>query len=394
MKIAVISDLHCRDRNENARTTHLYSDLYKTPINSHPVEALKSRIKDDEIIWEYLFCLGDVTDKINKQCLISCYNHILEIAESLGVEKQKIIILPGNHDVDSRNKHDDPCFNYIVKTFDNKIPVDDGNCCTNFWDNSYFIKEFDDLIVLGYNSVYNHTDEAKAKLTDINDVALDRIVSHLNTLSDNTKPRIAISHHHPTKYSNFEIRYRDGDSIEKGELFLDLLARNNFSLYMHGHKHIPRLEYKNELPIFCSGSFSSLENIQELSKRNTFHIVDILVEISNNQPNTMGKIRTYEFVVGKGWNKSLDQAGGFPAFTGFGFNGNIVDLGNAIIDWYFKNGGNAQQFDDLVATFDCIYLLTPTQQDQLVNHLDKIGDLKIIPSIKADPQLITKKYKR
>jgi len=58
IKIAVISDLHCRDSNESYRTTYLYSDLLKRPITRHPIEAIKKKITDEKISCDFLICLG------------------------------------------------------------------------------------------------------------------------------------------------------------------------------------------------------------------------------------------------------------------------------------------------------------------------------------------------
>lgn len=391
LKIAIISDLHCRDSQEKTKTTYLYSDLLKNPITRHPIESIKKKIIDDSLGCDYLLCLGDITDKINQQGMISGWSYINEIAVSLKVNQDNIISVIGNHDVDSRNNHNHSTFNHIVKSLNNVIPINDRIFCDQFWERNYIIKEYDDIIVLAYNSVYNHTDERRALITDINITTLEDLQSDLQKIKHIEKPRIAICHHHPIKFSNFDIEYKDGDSIDNGEKLLDLLSENDFSLFIHGHKHVPHLEYRNDLPIFCSGSFSSLENITALSIRNTFHIIELFTD---NQEKCRGLIDTYEFVLGIGWKKSTDSEGFFPSKTGFGFYGDILELSTKITDWFSTQGKDMIIFSEVLKIFDELSFLTPLQQKKLEDSLLNAGNIKILPSLRATPEYIIKQIRR
>lgn len=387
LKIAIVSDLHCRDSHEGVKTTYLYSDLLKDPISRHPIESIKSKIIEDGLSSDYLFCLGDITDKINQQGLISGWAYLNELAVSLGVNPGHIITVAGNHDIDSRKSHTYSSFNHIIRGLNNVIPINDISLCNQFWTQNYILKEFEDLIILAYNSVYNHTDEIRAKGTDIQQSVLDSIEADLNKLTHTNKPKVAICHHHPIKFSNFELSYKDGDSIENGDKLLDLLSQKNFSIFIHGHKHIPHLEYRNDVPIFCSGSFSSLENIAILSKRNTFHIIEILVE---EKTKCRGKIETYEFVLGRGWKKNTDSEGSFPSDSGFGFVGNISSLAQRISDWFINQNKEMIRYSEVLNNFDELNFLTPYQQNQLEDSLMSEEKIKIIPSLRVRPELITK----
>lgn len=386
LKIAVISDLHCSDRSEPNKTTYLYSDLLKKPVSHHPIEAIKKKISDDGLKCDYLICLGDITNKINQQGLISGVSYLQEIAVALSISPEKTILIAGNHDVDSRKIHKDYNeFNYIIIN-NCSVPVSDEDLCNRFWTKKYILKEYNDFIILAYNSVYNHTDESRASKTDIDSTTLEQINEDLFSIKNSTKPKIAICHHHPRKISNNGLKYRDGDSIENGDTFIQLLAKYQFDLFIHGHKHIPNLEYQNQIPIFCSGSFSSLENIAEFGKRNTFHIIEMIPQLNSKHS---GIIETYEFTLGKGWKKNTDSEGFFPSDTGFGYSNDIHNLANQINDWFNCQNKDLIEYNAVIELFGDLKFLTPSQQCDMQEILLSKG-IKIIPSLSVVPSFITK----
>ena len=382
LKIAIISDLHCKCKDDKFRTTYLHSDMLPKPISHHPIESIKKKIKEEKISCDYLLCLGDISDKIDQQGIVSGWGYIKEVAAVLNISEDKIISVIGNHDIDSRKLHPYPSFNHIITSLDN-IPISDEILCEQFWSKKYIIKEYSDLIVLAYNSVFNHSDEEKAKNTIIEASTLERISEELKEYIDNEKPKIAISHHHPIQISNLDfITYKEGDLIVNGDKFLELLSKNNFSLFIHGHKHIPNLEYRNNLPIFGSGSFSSLENLKYLSLNNTFHILEIFCEKERKSP---GHIQTFEFFFGRGWRKNTDDEGFFPTDTGFGYTEDILTLSHKIIDWVKIQNKSLLKFENLIDEFEEIKFLIPDQQDSLQEYLLKLGNIRISPSLRASP---------
>lgn len=376
LKIAVISDLHCRDSKEDRKTTYLYTDLLPNPVTSHPIEAFKERVKDDELSCDYLICLGDITDKISQQGLLSGSNYIKEIGQSLGVSQDKIIILAGNHDVDSRKTHNGhPSFAHIVKSLNDTIPISDKVLGSSFWSDKYFIKEYEDLVLLAYNSVYNHYDIEQAQKTDIDDITLGKMRSDLEKFKNSPKTKIAISHHHPMMFSNFDLEYEDKDYIKNGDKFLQLLQEFNVGLYIHGHKHLPRLAYNDRLPVFCSGTFASLENIREIGIKNMFHIVEFSDLVK-------GTIETYEFVLGKGWKKSQDPENYFPPNSGFGYFGDIKLLSERIVQWVNDSGRQLISYGQIIEDFSEISFLSPSQLNELEENL-RISKIIVAPSLKV-----------
>lgn len=365
IRIAIISDLHCRYGKETPSSTYLYSDLPRIPITKHPIQALKSLIKKESLVADYVICPGDITDKINIQGLISGYGFINEIKNDLCAKK--LICVPGNHDVDSRKNHPDEGPFEILKKYIIDYPLEESSLVEKFWANNFAIYKDEDVQFLIINSVFNHFDIENAQKSVIPERILDEIKNDINKDSDTEIFKIAICHHHPIKISSADsIKYKDGDSLENGDSLLNILD-TKYSIFIHGHKHIPQLVIRNTLPIFCAGSFSSLENIIETPYKNCFHIINLNLE--SNQ--CKGKIETWFYTNGKGWAKSKDPEEAFPSLTGFGLYTDINEFALKIKDWFVEKEKERIHFSDVLTAFPDIEYLTPIQQESLINELLK-----------------------
>jgi len=154
-------------------------------------------------------------------------------------------------------------------------------------------------------------------------------------------------------------------------------------LVLHGHKHLPRIKYDDNLVVFCSGSFSSLENVQPFNNKNTFHIIDIL----RKNHLCKGVVNTWVYTYNEGFNKP-DSKTLFPANTGFGFpERDVKDFADQIIrhfnSWYSDTKYEVYlMFKEVLTEFPDISYLTPREQDDFTMYLhDKYG-LEIYPSLK------------
>ena len=157
---------------------------------------------------------------------------------------------------------------------------------------------------------------------------MENIEENLRFYSDERfQYKIAITHHHPIKHANIGSLYKDSDVIEKGDSLLKLIESNGFQIFIHGHKHIPRLVYYNSLPILSSGSFSSLMNLMETGNKNMFHLITLYPN------NVNGKVLSYQFTNGLGWSnnfKSFD----FPMHTGFGNRSSVNEIASQFAEYF------------------------------------------------------------
>lgn len=272
MKLAIVSDLHCMyDPECLSKETFLFSNGLRDVENRHPVAALLSLIEREQLTSDCMICPGDISNKVDIQGLISGFGFLQEIKGAL--HASDLFCTPGNHDVDYKHAKATviPSADHVIKNLHQEYPVTDSSLKQQFWAQNFCIFSNDKIVLLIYNSVFNYTDESTAKKTQITPACIEQIKTKIQGIDATGKVKVAVMHHHPTKYSNTHYcKYPDCDTITNGDTFLDALQNLGFNLVIHGHKHIPRLETKNKMPIFCAGSFSSLENLNNLY-RNSFH---------------------------------------------------------------------------------------------------------------------------
>jgi len=382
--IAIVSDLHCRHGKESQISTHLYTELPRNPKEHHPVESLKLLIKKDNITSDILLCPGDISDKADDQGLSTGWGFISEISKELNSYFYTSSV--GNHDVKSRDTSNKNPFSYIT-SFNDDFPINDGALKDSFWstEKSYFVYEDEKFILLNFNSSYNHIDKENALLSKITDEIISKMKHELLEKKIGNKYLIALFHHHPKPYANIEQLYKDGDIIDRGDKLLEMLNELNFDLVIHGHKHIPKLDFFiSRLPVFCSGSFSSLMNIKDVSGKNTFH----LIKLSKKSGFTQGLINTWEYTKGHGWMKAVNDIF-FPWTTGFSKKLDLDDLESKIANWLSKKEKPLGYFSELVEDIEGINYLIPNEQDELTKKLLINHSIEFIPNLKLGPKMIT-----
>lgn len=375
LRVAVMSDLHCTHGGEVA-VSYLLSDLPKKPTNRHPIESLKKVIQSDKINADILLCPGDITDKINKQGLVSGWQFLKEIKSSLNATS--LMATLGNHDVDSRNQHKVGAFQFIKDQIDFEPTEDDEDANDSFWRNNYCIIVKDKFILLLLNSSFNHTNDELAKTSQIPPGTLERIDDDLKKIESNDLIRIAMCHHHPIHHSNSNLNYNDSDFIDKSDKLLEILERHQFNLVIHGHKHDPRIINFNSLTVFASGSFSSMANLMDIGAQNTFHLISI------HRSTKKGTINTWIYQPLQGWVQKHDCY--FPCFTGFGFKSDIKQLAKDCNSWFLTKNKESIKFSAVVEQFPDIIHLIPTEQIHFGEIMNKAYGLSFSPNLPNKPE--------
>jgi len=380
--ISIISDLHCchSSAKDAKSSTILFSDKLREPTVEHPIESLKKLINQESLSSDYLFCPGDLSDKIDIQGLISGFNFVNEIREQF--KNCPLFITTGNHDIDSRRRHKEfTSAIYPTKYFTINYPTSHTLQKQNYWADGYFIYEDDNSIVINLNTSHESLNEEDAKKIQIPKPILQRINAELKK-RDTSKMLIAHFHHHPIKMSNSKLEYRDNDVIENGDKLLEILIENNCDLVVHGHKHIPMLTNYNKLPIFSSGSFSSLQNVAEHSGFNTFHQIKL---IPNGRSSNL-KIKTWIYTMTRGWKQSDDPYFWFPPNTGFGSKEDVNNLISKV-EFAMKDK-DRMDFEDLLKDLPDIDFLSPFEQEKMEQELKKVS-IEFVPKLPLNPLYLT-----
>ena len=367
LKIAVISDLHCTQKDiPRGKITNLHTTMPSRPSNRNPVEAFRKLILEKEIQADILLCPGDITDQVNEQGFYSGWSYLEEMGKFLNVKN--IYATLGNHDIASRLEKPNDAFK-IAQNLKYNFPLPEAKQQTEFWGEKFSIIETDDFRLFIYNSVNDHYNSEASKKVGIDAITIDKISEALEK-SDSNKIGIAMTHHHPINH--YSTDFTDSDFIDKGDLLLKVLEKHSFKLFVHGHKHEPMLRINNGIPILSSGSFSCLENLKETESENLFHII----EIQNNK----GIIKSWEYGPINGWHQKKSNTS-FPNLTGFGFFGTIEDLAKDINDWLNSKGTGSSNLKLLSKDIPDIYHIYPENQKKLEKILSENYLIQITPGI-------------
>lgn len=389
IKIAVISDLHCQKEDNSAKVTRLHNQILDNPTNKNPVKALKKKLLDEKKKVDYFFVLGDITNKADIAGFIFGMDRIKELNSVF--DTQKLICTIGNHDMyrdgqvqnpENTMKNTDD-FPFLFKGEDTK------DLEATFWSKGFCFIEDDKCIFFVLNSS-KYITASSSKAIEITEELYSEISNELDKYKVSEKIKIALTHHHPKPHSDFNDKYTSLDCLEYGDRLVELLSDNKFSIFLHGHKHFPKIKFENKLPIFCSGSFSSLENTSSFNEDNTTHFIDIYKKGSTY----LGLIETWIFNERFGWKLSSDIHVRFPSITGFGLDLNIETLTEEIYSNFFKSNEDSNNiyipisYDKVTEKFPDLMFLSVDQQ----NEFEDILYSKHLISISYNKQSLTKAF--
>jgi len=339
MNLAVISDLHvglaarakdlCPEppaapRKHRARYNAKAEDTYR--------QKFVQFVRDKGVTADYLVLPGDLTDKAQPREVQVASEFVLEAADALGVPHDKIVFVPGNHDVDWSVF--DPNDNTGVRwgqrydpighdSFHFRRLIDQGDILSP---PHFIVWDFDDLLVVGYNSASHDApvpeDNAHHGLAD--PVHLNAIRAHLDNIgTPDDRLRLFLVHHHPLDFSDPIPRMPDFSLMTNAENLLALLHECGFDFLIHGHKHHPRFETHStqtypHLPILCSGSFSvEIDTRWAGTIDNQFHLVTVNGRAGNENRIT-GKITSWTNNHCRGWIPSEESTSGIHHIIPFG----------------------------------------------------------------------------
>jgi predicted phosphodiesterase len=368
MRIGIISDLHCRhSASEAGINTNLFSDKLRKPANQHPVQSLIKYLESDPIKVDYLICPGDIADKTDQQGFITGWGYLEELSEYL--EAKELLACLGNHDVDSRGKFNSYNTYDIPKRLKDNFPFKEKKHRNEYYSDSYTLVQRDDVVFFVFNSVHSHTNPKDAENSLITDEMLESIEDDLKKLPE-ISYRVAFTHHHPIKHSNVGFKYKDIDVIEKGEKLLDLLEKYHFQVFIHGHKHEPRIVRYNNLPVFASGSFSSLQNLPETNSQNYFHVLTLHPHV------VKGTFENFEFTNILGWEKAC----GTKIKYSFGFGAKLKpdEFSKSLDEFMISKSLRNLSYSDFISEFPDYDCFLPTEQEYINEILNSTYNISVI----------------
>lgn len=382
----VLSDIHTWDGDPSGSDAPSYVSTQASGAAGwvDPISDMVKVVKHSGIPIQFLICPGDMTDKALPSGLTYIAHRLREIRGELAIPHA--VIMPGNHDFDSRFGHNsyDPK-GYFMQTFPD-APLGQREKHLEFFAEHFAVAEFLGIRVVALDSCAFHgggrsADKDKkpippeyehGRVSPLTIVELDRRLSGGTT---EYILNVLICHHHPV--NNNAITETDSSEMAGGAALIEMLERHSGRwLVIHGHKHRPRLCYAASASgvspvILGAGSFSAQIGADAQNRApNQFHVVTVDPSLTDGlQAGIAGSVRSYSWIPGDGWKPASGELG-LPATAGFGFRGDPVALaarvanhvGEALSDW----GAITAVFPELLG-------MLPRARQALVSELERLG---------------------
>lgn len=342
IRLAVMSDLHvglaARSKDlcpKPAASSRKDLVKYNGKIEDAYRQKFVDFIHENKITADYLILPGDLTNDAQPQEVKIVSEFILQVADALHVLHNKIVFVPGNHDVDWSvyDSTDETGVRWEQRyapighdKFHFRQLIEQGNGDL-FLSPHFTAWNFDDFLAIGYNSA-SHDSPAPKNVAHhglADPDHLNEIRAYLESISLPTNSlRLFLVHHHSLDFANPLLRTPDFSLMTNAENLLSLLHEYDFDLLIHGHKHYPRFETHStqthpHLPILCSGSFSVEIDTQWAGTiGNQFHLVT--VNDGRVMPENLitGRITSWTNIHARGWIPSEKSTSGIHHIIPFG----------------------------------------------------------------------------
>jgi hypothetical protein len=336
LRIAIMSDLHVGS-DEHSAGGWLHAAANRAKTGQDMIGGLRSIIRDGELSADYLVCPGDLADQASPSGLIRGWELVQQIRTELGAELA--IGATGNHDTDSRGLFSpgEPwkTLRELYPPFPFGSDLHD-NTNTEYWANGWSILDLGPVRILNLNSSASHTDEVLAKRGRVTPAIIHDVLERLQQLGSHGM-NLLVTHHHPMKLGT--INLGDDSHMEGGEVLLEYLLDADVGpwLAVHGHKHVPRIDYFAGgaacIPVVASGSLSAkLWDEASGIAKNQFYLFSVEVDSGlAGLDQLSATCEAYSWIPAIGWEIS-GKSGGIMSGSGFGWRSPVIDCVQALGD--------------------------------------------------------------
>lgn len=301
--ILVVSDLHFSEKPE----CFSFSDCMVG--KSYSLQSLSSAInkvtKGES--FASLICAGDVTHKSSSEGLRKAEISLFSIFNNHNIDKDNVVIVPGNHDMQFSNCEDEDIIRYTlddakanyVKFYNRIIGVKPNEFCAI--GRKILLKNRLPVEIVGLNSCCLQQDKHFAGMGLVGQDQLDMVEKEMGWVQPRGERymshafRILVLHHHlyPVEWTQEPKRNCAYSTCLDSVAIMHFAAKNKINLIIHGHKHqydfVQMCRWTEKKPychnILGMGSTSSSDLAQ--SKSNCIGVLDF------NEPNKV-KIKILE----------------------------------------------------------------------------------------------------
>lgn len=354
LRLAIIGDPHfVHADHQLAQRSHLKFDsqrqLHPNQPSQHPWGSLLELVKTDEDAKriDLVLCVGDLSSGGDKIALETGWTYLNQLSQLLGAKL--LACATGNHDVLSRSQAKKVYDNVIRQLGESRgphenlreleppfpiVPASGINAPDpNLLRTQYFGDHVTCVTTTEYrlvvlDSCCEHTadfiDNEKGSFPPSAMKALTRALGS----SGNPPISILVCHHPPMPHGYFgENNY---DFISGGSDLLRVLEQHGPWLIVHGHKHHGYLTYGQggggSPIVFAAGSMGAWIEKPGDGFRNQFYVV----ELETTQSGLRGHVRSWDWNLGFGYQRSTRKLGGIFDGCGFGHRRSPHELAQTV----------------------------------------------------------------
>jgi DNA repair exonuclease SbcCD nuclease subunit len=383
-KLLVISDLHAHNRSvaDEESPSCFTSDPSGKGRLRNPLIAISDALRNDSVSVDWLICPGDLGDRNHASSLEFSWSALHKLKKDLNAKL--LFAAVGNHDINSRRDRPDEHPSHVLRQLVPKFPIiSDSRSCEKFWTNDYFIKQYPKLkttICLVntcvFHGVASKDSEAEAYRGRLAQPTLDRLREELpKKLS---LVNVLVMHHHIRQHPLIK---EESYVYNGGELIEILKETGKRWLVIHGHQHLPDIQYADgspNAPVILSAASVAAKPypVNGRFPRNQMHLLEFDEEQCQRYDQELfGSVRSWSWAEGNGWSQA-SRGDGLPALCGFGCGQSPRILAENIIDVVKNTDGKPVKWNDLINQISELKFLTPPQFSSMVQFLEK-KDVKL-----------------
>jgi len=343
LSILHITDLHFGERpspydkiinGKDESTANILTGIFKEGwIDAFEQKLIQWQLEKVTEI-DFIAFTGDLCYRADKSYMEEGIKFLVRICSKLNLDLDKIILSPGNHDLE-RNKPKNEfevfeslckkynivnyaCYDNIVNVNIKGITIVSINSCMGA------TAKVNNLNVDYFNNHILKLGDDEALKTAINEASLDenlycqteldipaignkQLEDILDAVSDSSDACILLMHHNPIPNANIEIRPYS-NMLDNGVVLYKLLDTGKKILILHGHTHFPSCissflpqfdDRDNFLSTIGCGCLNGTENgkaeiVECLFTNENFHFKTIVHELARNSANCFMSNNFYE----------------------------------------------------------------------------------------------------
>lgn len=259
---------------------------YPTLFDSIKKDLAANNIENND--GSLYFCLtGDFVEKPTETNFSAAFNFINDLKKAFNLNSDKILIVPGNHDVDYEQNENNKRFNEYIEFYNN---IYDTTHKRSGISGIRIITKSNNIIFACLNSsLFVRRGTEDSKIGRLSDEQLNNLEDELKSINNDefqNSIKVALIHHHPVLIPSLTEAERGYDAVFNSGSLIRILKKHHFQLILHGHKHNPHSftedslaayekQSREQILIVAGGSAGSSELPSNPACTNSYNIIRI-----------------------------------------------------------------------------------------------------------------------